>query len=128
MLVVSNTSPLLNLAAIGETSLLTKLFGSLIAPEKVRGEIAALRQRDPRFAAADTGLAVTFVPVHDRARVALLALHLDSGEAEALALAAEMKADLLLVDERRATRTAHRLGIKTLGIVGILLLAKRKGQ
>jgi uncharacterized protein len=59
----------------------------------------------------------------------LLSLHLDPGEAEAIALAVETKetkADLLLLDERLATRTAQRLGLKTLGLLGVLLLAKRK--
>jgi predicted nucleic acid-binding protein len=41
MPVVSNTSPLLNLAAIGEAGLLTKLFGSITAPTAVRDEIEA---------------------------------------------------------------------------------------
>jgi predicted nucleic acid-binding protein len=128
MRVVSNTSPLLNLAAIGKADLLTKLFGLIIAPEVVREEINALHQRDPRFAAADLATVATFVLVNDRNKVALLSLHLDRGEAEAIALAAELNADLLLVDERRATRTAHQLGLKTLGLLGVLLLAKRKGH
>jgi predicted nucleic acid-binding protein len=51
----------------------------------------------------------TFLPVQDRARVALLSLHLDPGEAEAIALAVETKADLLLLDER-----LNALGLKRL--------------
>ena len=87
MRVVSNTSPLLNLAVIGESALLTKLFGDITAPEIVRDEINSLRRRDPRFASADLAGAVTYVPVQDRSRVKLLSLHLDPGEAEAIALA-----------------------------------------
>ncbi|HEY2344179.1 MAG TPA: DUF3368 domain-containing protein [Chthoniobacteraceae bacterium] len=128
MFVVSNTSPLLNLAAVGEADLLIKLFGSIAAPDAVRGEIEALRQRTPRFASVNLDAVAAFASVKDHTKVALLSLHLDPGEAEAIALAVEMKADLLLVDERRATRTAHQLGIKTLGLIGVLLLAKRKGH
>ena len=127
MLVVSNTSPLINLASVGQTGLLTKLFGSVTAPEMVRLEMESLRVRATRFAAVEISSIASFVPVKDRSNVALLSLHLDPGEAEAIALAVELKADLLLLDERRATRTAHRLGLKTLGLLGVLVQAKRKG-
>lgn len=129
MVVVSDTSPLLNLAATGEAHLLEKLFGTVVvAPAAVATEIERLRQRDPRFASTNIGVATSFASVRDRDRVTWLSLFLDPGEAEAIALALEMKADLLLVDERRATHTAHRLGLKTLGLLGVLLLAKRKGH
>jgi predicted nucleic acid-binding protein len=126
MHVVGNTSPLLNLAVIEQADLLQKLFGTVTAPEVVRSEIDSLSHRNPRFSSVSIVSIATFVPVQDRARVALLSLHLDPGEAEAIALAVETNADLLLLDERLATRTAQRLGLKTLGLLGVLLLAKRK--
>jgi len=125
--VVSNTSPLLNLAAIGEVGLLVGLFGRVCAPNMVRDEIDALRRRNPRFSALQIPDAVEFAPVRDSSRVAILSLHLDPGEAEALALALEMRADLVLLDERKATRAARQLGLRTLGLLGALLLAKRRG-
>jgi len=126
MHVVVNTSPLLNLAVIEQADLLHKLFGTVTAPEVVRSEIEALSHRNPRFSSVNVVSIATFVPVQDRARVALLSLHLDPGEAEAIALAVETNADLLLLDERLATRTAQCLGLRTLGLLGVLLLAKRK--
>lgn len=126
MRVVTNTSPLLNLAAIGRVDLLSELFGTVSAPEAVLSEIHSLRVRDLRFADAIIGQQVQFFSVQNPEQVTLLALHLDPGEAEAIALALEMKADLLLLDERRASLTAKRLGIKTLGLLGVLLLAKRR--
>ena len=125
--VVSNTSPLLNLAAIGEAELLVGLFGRVCAPYMVRDEIDALRRRDPRFRALQIPEAVDFTPVRDSSRVTLLTLHLDPGEAETIALALDLRADLVLLDERKATRAAHQLGLKTLGLLGALLLAKRRG-
>ena len=127
MIVVTNTSPLLNLAVIGEARLLPELFGRVTAPNMVREEIDSLRLRDPRFRSADIASAASFSAVGDSSRVALLSLHLDPGEAEAIALALEVQADLILLDERRATRAARQLGLKTLGLLGVLLLAKRKG-
>jgi hypothetical protein len=103
VIVVTNTSPLLNLAAIGEARLLPALFGRVTAPNMVREEIDSLRLRDHRFQSADIASAASFSAVGDSSRVALLSLHLDPGEAEAIALALELRADLILLDERRAT-------------------------
>ena len=52
---------------------------------------------------------------------------LDLGEAETIALALELDAELVLMDEREGRRAAQRLGLKTLGVVGVLLDAKRQG-
>ncbi len=56
-----------------------------------------------------------------------LGLELDVGEAEAIALAAERRADLVLVDEHRGRVAARRMGLSTMGLLGLLLLAKRRG-
>jgi predicted nucleic acid-binding protein len=55
-------------------------------------------------------------------------IELDRGEAEAIALAAELSADLLLLDERRARRIASRLGLRYIGVLGVLLDAKNRGD
>jgi hypothetical protein len=52
---------------------------------------------------------------------------LDPGEAEAIALAAEIGPDILLLDERRARKVAARMGLKVIGLLGVVLEAKRKG-
>jgi predicted nucleic acid-binding protein len=52
---------------------------------------------------------------------------LDAGEAAALSLAMEIKADAILLDERRGHEIAIRLGLRTIGILGILLEGKRAG-
>lgn len=53
---------------------------------------------------------------------------LDAGESEAIALAIELKAGLILMDERKGTDVARALGLATVGVVGVLLEAKRAGH
>ena len=53
---------------------------------------------------------------------------MDAGEAEAIGLALEMRADLLIMDERLGRDTAHRLGLRVIGLVGVLTTAKRRGM
>ena len=52
---------------------------------------------------------------------------MEKGEAEVLALAKELNADLLLLDEEKARKAAQLAGFKVMGIVGLLILAKDMG-
>ena len=53
---------------------------------------------------------------------------LDRGEAEAIALAAELQADLLLMDERLGRTEAARFGLRVIGVLGVLIEAKGRGR
>ncbi len=63
----------------------------------------------------------------DQNRVQELRKDLDSGEAEAIVLAVEQGADLLLMDERRGRRTAAATGLNVIGLIGVVASAKRQG-
>ena len=127
MIVVSNTSPLTNLAAIGQLDLLHLLYGQVHIPEAVWRELNAEGKRWP---GRDEVAAASWVErraVLNGSLVTALRRDLDRGEAETIALALELQAELVPLDEREGRRAAQRLGLQVVGVVGILLEAKTKG-
>lgn len=127
MIIVSDRSPIKNLAAINHLHLLNQLYGTAFISEAVYRELT-----DPNFPVAGATEVQTFDwiqtrAVRDRTLVEALSNELDTGEAEAIALAVEMQADQVLIDERRGRLVASRLNLRYTGILGILAEAKNKG-
>jgi predicted nucleic acid-binding protein len=122
-IVVSDTSPIRALDHLGEIRLISEMYGRVIVPAEVAREL-----REPRasFRTVDfTAFGfVDVVHVTDRKRIDTLLKELDLGEAETIALACELNADAVLVDEKRGRRVAGGLGLRVIGTVGILLRAK----
>ena len=127
MIIVSNTSPIINLAAVGQLELLRQLYGKIIIPQAVYHEIVIVGAKQPGATQVETFDWIETNQVTDRAMVASLQLEVDEGEAEAIVLAVELGADLLLLDERRGRTVASRLGLKFIGLLGTLIQAKHKG-
>jgi predicted nucleic acid-binding protein len=123
--VVTNTTPIIALSLVGQLSLLKQLYGEVLIPPAVYDEIVA---GGSRVGVAEVQAAdwLRQVLLSDPGRADLLA-DLDRGEAEAIALAQERQADLLLLDERLARRHAQRLGLAITGTLGVLLRAKQQG-
>jgi predicted nucleic acid-binding protein len=130
MLVVSNTSPILNLAIIGQLELLYHQFRTVWIPQAVVDELRIDQDLPGSAAVREAQQAGWLVSEHvtDRVRVTLLQRDLDLGESEAIALALQKHADWLLLDEREGRRVAKSLGLKVTGVLGILLKAKLQGQ
>ena len=127
MIIVSNTSPLTNLAAIGQFDLLRHLYGRLHIAQGVWEELNARGKHWPgrdEVAEADW---IERQAVLNQALVTALRRDLDRGEAETIALALELGADLVLLDEREGRHAAQRLELRVTGVVGILLEAKSRG-
>lgn len=103
MIVVSDASPLIALAVVGRLDLLRQLYAEVLLPEAVYGEVTAVQDAPGAAEVTNSGWIRT-QPLRDRMLAEALALELDAGEAEAIALAVELRADLLLMDERRAAR------------------------
>jgi len=130
MLVVSNTSPILNLAIVGRLSLLQQQFGAVMIPQAVLNELRIGENlpgsHSVKKAVEEGWLQV--VPVRDRALVRVLNRSLDRGESEAIALAIQVEGGLILLDERDGREIAKSLDFKVTGLLGVLLRAKLDGQ
>lgn len=126
MILVADSSPLIALARIGRLELLHTLFGTLMLPDAVWGELVATNI--PRVGANEIAAAewIEHRPVSDDAWVKLLRQDLGAGESEAIVLAKEINADLLLIDERRGRTAAKSLGLNVTGLVGILIEARKQ--
>ena len=124
MIVVTDTSVILNLCLIRQEGLLPQLYGSIWAPTVVVAEFQRLAAEDARF----QGL--TFPAFIQRAApVQLLpslvaSRRLQAGEIAALSLAVERQADAVLMDELAGRAAAVALGLRPVGLLGILLNAK----
>jgi predicted nucleic acid-binding protein len=127
VIIVCDTSSINNLAEINQLHLLHQLYGTVLIPEAVFQELT-----DPSFPVAGATEVQTFdwiqtLTVSDRTLVEAMSNELDIGEAEAIALAVEIQADQVLIDERRGRLVANRLNLRCIGILGILVEAKSQG-
>jgi len=126
VIVVSDTSPIIGLAAVGYLDLLRELYGTVLLPTAVLEELTAAEPPAPALREVQTADWLRVLGVREPALTAALELELDRGEAEAIALAVEHEADLLLLDERKARVVARRLGRPVIGVLGVLVEAKRR--
>ena len=124
--VVSDTSPLRALGHLQLVHVLKPLYGRVIVPP---GVVAELARTPAGFVPIDME-AHAFIEVQDpvdRRLVESLFDRLGRGEAEAIALALEIHADFILVDEALGRSVAKRRGLLPVGVVGVLAQAKLVG-
>ena len=127
MIIVSNTSPISNLAAIGQLTLLQQLYGKVIIPQAVYQEILASGSTDPGTLALQTLDWIEVMPVTNVILVQTLQTILDPGEAEAISLAVQLNADRLIIDERKGRNEAIKSGLQVTGLLGVILAARQQG-
>ncbi|MEM9009303.1 MAG: DUF3368 domain-containing protein, partial [Cyanobacteria bacterium P01_F01_bin.86] len=126
MPVVSNTSPILNLAIVGQLDLLRQQFGQIQVPPAVLDELKINEER-PGSQPIQVAIAAGWIqvqPISNQSFVQLLRQTLDGGEAEAISLALELQAEWILLDERDGRKVAKSLGLQVTGVLGVLLRAK----
>lgn len=124
MIIVSDTSPITNLAAIGRLDLLQTLYERIIIPSEVYDEMVRIGKVVPGMHEVKTLPWIETQEVVDKDRICEIVNtreKIDLGEAAAIALAIERKADVLLMNERRGRAVATEFGLKVVGLLGVLL-------
>jgi len=126
MTIVSNTSPISNLAKVGQLNLMQQLYGRIVIPRAVYEELLDKRAGKTVITAVQAAIWLEIQPVQSQELINELCNRVNLGEAEAIALAIEVGATRLLIDERLGRQAATNLGLKITGVLGLLLLAKRQ--
>lgn len=130
MIVVSDTSPITNLAAIDRLDLLHQLYGNVVIPLAVYNEMVTVGKIVPGAVEVQNSSWIQTQTVSNNQKVIDIQTNqsnIDLGEAEAIILAIEIKANLLLMDERRGRTLAKNYGLNVTQLLGFLLQAKQKG-
>ncbi len=130
MLVVSNTSPIMNLAAVGMLDLLRQQFAEVVVPAAVIDELK-LDTDYPGTNEIRTAMKVGWlkqINLEDDKVARALRRELDDGEAEAIALALQLKVESILMDERDGRSIAKSMELIPIGIIGVLIRAKQNGD
>lgn len=124
MVIISDTSPITNLIRLDLLDILGDLFDEVIIPQKVYEELIHYENQKE---AIEERTWMHVEQVSDRNKVSDLENQLDAGEAEAIILAKELNADLLIMDERKGRKIAEEQGLKIIGLLGLLIKAKQQG-
>jgi len=115
---VADTSPLIAFERLGQLELLQSILGKLYIPPTVREEAFGSNPLSEWI--EERQLSQPLAP-------RIMAVSLGPGEREAIALALELKATRLLLDDLPARRLASSLGLEIIGTLGLLLWAKEQG-
>jgi predicted nucleic acid-binding protein len=125
MIIVCDSSPVVALAICDSLNMLDMLFAEVIIPERVYAELTVPNK--PESIKIARWAQEKIVQARNPHLLQALNVSLDAGESEAMALYWEQSADFLLVDEKKGRKIAALNGMKVIGTLGILLLAKQKG-
>ena len=124
MIVVADTSVILNLCRIQHEHLLQQLFKRVLIPTPVADEFKQLTKIQKWFSGLTLPNWIEILPAPKSVPVEVIQAELDAGEAAAIALFINQKADALLIDESLGRSVAAKLGIRTIGIIRILIEAR----
>ena len=125
---VIDSSPLIFLAKLNRLDILRKEVEEILIPPAVLEEISG--QEDEASRQINEGLRtwMEVQPVRNIRLLAVLKRELGDGESEAIALALETDAARIVLDDLDARRLAHRLGLRVVGTLGLLLAARLRGE
>ena len=126
-LAVVNSTPWISLSIIDKLHLLPRLYQTVVVPQAVYKEILAGGEGNPGYGEIQEAKWLRVEKISDERANAFLLLELDEGESETIILAEELKADVVILDERLARRIAELRGLRITGTLGVLLKAKKLG-
>ena len=124
MILIGDSSALIALSTCNALELLVELFSRVFVPQAVYDEICGKNKRESM--ALEVFLKDRVVPVVLEDYL-VCDFSLGQGELEAIALCKKLKADRVLIDDKRARKLAKLNGINTIGSLGVLLTAKERG-
>lgn len=127
MRVVTDATVLIGLAKLGKLTFLKEIFSKVSIPEEVFKEVVERGKGKPGSKLIRESPWIETKAVKDKTQVSFLMGSLDRGEAEVLALARELEADLILLDEEKARKSAVIAGFNVMGLLGLFNLAKNMG-
>jgi predicted nucleic acid-binding protein len=119
MIVVADTSPINYLILVGQIDIIAKLYGKIFIPHAVHDELLSLKAPSSvRTWAKNPPQWLDILSPSTGPRLPIP--RLDRGETEAIALAEELHAHWLLIDEAAGRDEAAKRGLQTIGTLGIL--------
>ncbi|MEN0002895.1 MAG: DUF3368 domain-containing protein [Bacteroidota bacterium] len=124
MVIVSDTTAITNLHRVKLLFILKELYNQILIPPAVYEELAIYSNQKEIIDNADW---INVQSIKNEMLLSELLKELDQGEAEAIILAEETNADLLIIDEQKGRLFAKSHGIRIIGVLGILINAKNRG-
>lgn len=115
-IIVADTSVLIALSNIDQLEILKHVYQFIYVTKEVSEEFGE-----------DLPSWIKIEEVKDNKKIELLQLELDRGEASSIVLAIEQENSQLIIDERKGRGIARRMGIKIIGLLGVIVIAKEKG-
>ena len=126
MIVVSDTSVISALLSIDKLELLSQLYGQVIIPQVVWDELERLRAFGYDLSPLENTQWLEIIDPKDKELETRLNEVLDKGESAAIALSKEVNPDFLAIDEKKGREIAQSMGIPIIGVIGILIVAKKQ--
>jgi len=126
-IVVANTSPIIYLSAINRTDLLKRLFHEIFIPGAVRQEIISGGKDTFGFREIENEQWIKPKNIENELAKKCLLTDIDDGEAEVIVLAEELKANIIVMDDRLGRKVARLRGFHVIGTLRLLMAAKERG-
>ena len=124
--VIVNSTPLIVLCGIGQLDILRRLYREIFIPSAVYQEVTAVRDCACMQIMTQKDW-IHVEEIQDAAEKKMYQAKLHAGEVEVMILAQEQRADLVIIDDNAAKKTAKYLGLTVTGTLGVLVKAKQKG-